>query len=110
MTERQDDSTETVRPSRSSAEGASLPSSSGNSGSCGSGSGSGSGSGKGNTIQISGDCVSGNETKISRSDRLKIDPAELPPELFRKILSLLPFTSLRSAILVSEQQLNVVLC
>lgn len=104
MTERQDDSTETVRPSRSSAEGASLPSSSGNSGSCGSG------SGKGNTIQISGDCVSGNETKISRSDRLKIDPAELPPELFRKILSLLPFTSLRSAILVSEQQLNVVLC
>ena len=54
--------------------------------------------------------MSGNETKISRSDRLKIDPAELPPELFRKILSLLPFTSLRSAILVSEQQLNVVLC
>ena len=106
MTERQDDSTETVRPSRSSAEGASLPSSSGNSGSCG----SGSGSGKGNTIQISGDCVSGNEKKISRSDRLKINPAELPPELFRKILSLLPFTSLRSAILVSEQQQNVVLC
>ena len=108
MTERQDDSTETVRPSRSSAEGASLPSSS-SSGS-GSGSGSGVGSGKGNAIQIWGDCVSGNETKISRSDRLKIDPAELPPELFRKILSLLPFTSLRSAILVSEQQQNVVLC
>ena len=99
MTERQDDRSETVQ-SRSSAEGASLPSSSS----------SGSGSGKGNAIKISGDCVSGNETKISRSDRLKINPAELPPELFRKILSLLPFTSLRSAILVSEQQQNVVLC
>ena len=99
MTERQDDRTETVQ-SRSSAKGAS-PSSS---------SGSDNNSGKGNAIKTSGDSASGNETNISRSDRLKIDPAELPPELFRKILSLLPFTSLRSAILVSEQQQNVVLC
>ena len=103
MTEKPDDRTETV-PSRSSAEGASPLSSNSSSGS------SGSGSGKGKTIKTSEDCASGNETKISRSDRLKIDPAELPPELFRKILSLLPFTSLRSAILVSEQQQNVVLC
>ena len=108
MTERTDDRTETVQ-SRSSAEGASLPSSGGSSGSGSSGSGSG-GSGKGNAIKVSGDGASGYETKISRSDRLKIDPAVLPPELFRKILSLLPFTSLRSAILVSEQQQNVVLC
>ena len=99
MTERQEDRTETV-PSRSSAEGASPTSSSSSSGS----------SGRGNAIKISGDCASGNETKHSRSDHLKIDPAKLPPELFRKILSLLPFTSLRSAILVSEQQQNVVLC
>ena len=105
MIERQDDRTETVMPSRSSAKGASLPSSStsGSSGSSGS-------SGKGKAVNISGDCASGNETKHSRSDHLKIDPAELPPELFRKILSFLPFTSLRSAILVSEQPQNVVLC
>ena len=96
MTERQEDKTGTVMPCRSSAEGASPPSSSSSSNS------SSSGSGKGKAIKISGDCASGNETKHSRSDHLKIDPAELPPELFRKILSFLLFTSLRSAILVSE--------
>ena len=50
------------------------------------------------------------EEQDSQSENSRIDPCHLPPELFRRILSFLRFTSLRHAMLVSRKWKNVLSC
>ena len=50
------------------------------------------------------------EEQDSQPENSRIDPCHLPPELFRRILSFLRFTSLRHAMLVSIKWKNVLSC